>query len=38
MIEVAKKMTKKGFSSEDIADTTKLPLTTIHELVEELEH
>ncbi len=35
-IEVAKKLLKKGFSLEDIADTTELPLTNIQELSAEI--
>lgn len=37
-IEIAKKMLKKGFSLEDIADTTDLSHTTIQELAKELGH
>ena len=37
-IEVAKKMIDKGFSFEDIADTTELSILTIQELAKKCEH
>lgn len=37
-IEIAKRMLKKGFSLEDIADITKLSIATIHDLAKGLGH